>query len=148
MYASGRLFCKRYLALCLDATRLGKLCLCGQYFWYSVVSHMFLRAPLVVPGRRGIDEFRLRPKVHATKLHLEIVCIVASRDFNQPVDDKLFLVQMGAGSWPTELVLHMCRDARHRRKNFRFFHCFQDEDGMKHLKCALADFVFLLCQTR
>eukprot|EP00435_Cladocopium_sp_Y103_P007960 s4344_g2.t1 len=33
LYCSGRLFCKRYLALCLDATR------------------------------RGIDEFRLRPKV-------------------------------------------------------------------------------------
>lgn len=31
---------------------------------------MIQSAHLVAPGRRGIDEFRLRPKVHATKLHV------------------------------------------------------------------------------
>lgn len=37
-----------------------------------------------------------------------------------------------------QLVLHMARDAKFRKKNFRFYHCFGDEDGMKHLKCYLA----------
>ena len=36
------------------------------------------------------------------------------------------------------MVLHLARDCKFRRKNFRFYHCFGEEDGMKHLKRRLA----------
>ena len=36
------------------------------------------------------------------------------------------------------MVLHLARDCKFRRKKFRFYHCFGEEDGMKHLKRRLA----------
>ena len=41
------------------------------------------------------------------------------------------------------MVLHMAKDCLHRRKNFRHYHCFGDEDGMKHLKCTLVNFAVM-----
>lgn len=35
-----------------------------------------------------------------------------------------------------QMVLHFAKQARFYKKNFRFYHCFGDEDGMKHLKSA------------
>ena len=42
------------------------------------------------------------------------------------------------------MVLHLARDCKYRRKNFRFYHCFGEEDGMKHLKRPLAIFLQVL----
>ena len=68
------------------------------------VSEMFQSAHLVGPGRRGIDEFRLRPKVHATKLHLvKLLYNVDSNSHLMAFDDKLFLCKSapapGLPSW-------------------------------------------------
>ena len=43
------------------------------------------------------------------------------------------------------MVIHMARDALYRKKNYRFYHCFGDEDGMKHLKWCLAYHVCSFC---
>ena len=45
------------------------------------------------------------------------------------------------------MVLHLARDCKFRRKKFRFYHCFGEEDGMKHLKRPLAIFLHLLMLT-
>jgi len=42
-----------------------------------------------------------------------------------------------------KMVLHMARDCKLWRKNFRFYHCFGDEDSMKHLKSILANIILL-----
>lgn len=39
-------------------------------------------------------------------------------------------------------MLHLAYAAKKWRKNYRFYHCFQDEDGMKHLKSFLAAFAY------
>lgn len=38
-------------------------------------------------------------------------------------------------------MLHLCWDALRLKKNYRFTHCFGDEDGMMHLKRHLRAFI-------
>lgn len=42
---------------------------------------------------------------------------------------------------PEQMALHLAADAKNKKLNFRFAHCFGDEDGMKHLKCHLNQIV-------
>ena len=36
-----------------------------------------------------------------------------------------------------EMVLHMCKDAKDKLKNYRYTHNFREEDGMQWLKGSL-----------
>ena len=53
-----------------------------------------------------------------------------------------YLLHCQTADLRAKMVIHMARDAWYRKKNFRFYHCFGDEDGMKHLKCCLAKYFF------
>ena len=44
-----------------------------------------------------------------------------------------------------KLLLHLAWDALRKRKNYRFHHCFREEDSMMWLKCTAADIACISC---
>ena len=91
--------------------------------------------------RREVDEFRLRPKVHAASLQFASVCMCVCM-YTLLLFTFAYLLHCQTADLRAKMVIHMARDAWYRKKNFRFYHCFGDEDGMKHLKCCLAKYFF------
>ena len=84
IYKAGYAFCRRYLALSMDATRRDLIwctCICSMHILQKDLAQVvFYRArcryyiSVCSLCRRGVDEFRLRPKLHAAGLQWCYVC--------------------------------------------------------------------------